>query len=63
MISIGDVLALLNAFWTTYKGFKSNQEECERLREYSQSVLESMERECNGNVPKSLQRRLAKFME
>ena len=65
MISIGDAVALLNTFWTTYQSLKSNREECHRLYKHSRKILEYVEKECaaSSSMPRGLERRLQKFVE
>ena len=63
MASVGDALALLRAFWSTYKDVKANQEECRRFDDHSQLVLGWIEKECGNNVPEALQKRLERFIE
>ena len=61
MISIGDVLALVKTFWQTYQGFKTNQEECCKLWQYSKTMLQLMEDECGTSTPSKLEESLAKY--
>lgn len=62
MASVGDALSVLNVFWTTYKDFKANREECRSLHKYAHLVLERMEKERGGDAPEALQKRLANFI-